>query len=131
MHLSSGLAKGEKNISLDMPGLILKLKDRRGWSYQELAAQLGVSAATVEKYIARVPQYLAVKLADTAGKYGERDLELKFRAYAEGQTTEQEQEKKVPFDFEALSPDAKKIAQIAAEIYTDPTPGEPFEEHFG
>ena len=98
-------------------------------SAQKLASLLEVSGPTVEKYIARVPQHLALKLANLAAKYGDRDLELKFRAYAEGETTGLE--KKVAFDFDALPPDAKEIAQIAVEIYMHPTPGDPLEEHLG
>jgi transcriptional regulator with XRE-family HTH domain len=108
---------------------MLKLKERHGWSAQKLASLLEVSAPTVEKYIARVPRQLALKLANLANKHGDRDLELQFRAYAEGETAEET--RKAAFDFALLPPDAREIAQIAAEIYMDPTPEDPLEQNLG
>jgi transcriptional regulator with XRE-family HTH domain len=112
-----------------MAGAILELKERHGWNQQELASLLELSSASIDRYTARLPRHLALKLADLAGEHGDRDLELRFRSYAEGKPTGQE--KKAAFDFEALSPDQKEIAQIAVEIYIDPTPANPLEEHFG
>ena len=90
---------------------------------------MDLSSASIDRYTARLPAHVAVKLADLAAKHGDWDLEFKLRAYAKG--TLPEQEKKAGFDFETLPPDAREIAQIAVEIYMDPTRGDPMEEHLG
>jgi transcriptional regulator with XRE-family HTH domain len=121
---------GRQPIFLDIAGAMLKLKERHKWSQPQLASLLGISGPSVEKYLARLPHHLAVKLADLAAKHGDRALELQFRAYAAGESYP-EKEKKAEFDFATLPPDAREIAQIAAEICLDPTSGDPFEERIG
>jgi hypothetical protein len=51
-----------------------------------------------------------------------------FLAYAKGEAAGHES---AASDFEALPPAAREIALIAAEIYMDPTPGDPFEKRLG
>jgi hypothetical protein len=71
----------------------------------------------------------AVTLKPVSATAGREKSAALFLAYAKGKAAGQG--KDAASDFGALPPDAREIALIAAEIYMDPTPGDPFEERLG